>query len=302
MSSDPFHDYLQEIGRVKLLSADEEITLAHRVQAMLHIRATRPEDDWTKKERRTVRSGDRAKHHMIQCNLRLVVSCAKKYQRLANHLELSDLISEGNIGLIRAVEKYDPKRGYKFSTYAYWWIRQGITRAMTYYERTIRLPSNAVTQLGHARSFMIECHRLTGKLPTTEEIAEHCNVPVLTMKHYLVHLQECKSLDQKTRLGDDGSSNIVDLIADPNSLGEREYDLDKDDLQTLTLFLEKLDERSQRIIKLRFGIDGHAPHTLSDIAKQEKISRERTRQIEMRALKRLRRGMSQGSSLGKIYA
>ena len=110
-----------------------------------------------------------------------------------------------------------------------------------------------------------------------------------------------QKLDQKTRLVDDGSS-LVDLIADPSSLGERDYDLDKDDLQTLTLFLEKLDERSQRIIKLRFGIDGHAPHTLSDIAKQEKISRERTRQIEMRALKRLRRGMSQGSSLGKIYA
>ena len=131
MSQDLLGDYLRTIGQVSLLSADDEISLGHRVQAMLRIREERPEADWTKEERRIVRSGDRAKKKMIECNLRLVVSCAKKYAGLdlCKHLEMSDLISEGNIGLVRAVEKYDPTRGYKFSTYAYWWIRKALPAA-----------------------------------------------------------------------------------------------------------------------------------------------------------------------------
>ena len=297
---DPFGDYLQEIGRVKLLTADEEITLAHRIQAMLEIRNTRPEDDWTSKERKIVRLGERAKNSMIQCNLRLVVSVAKKYERLSVHLELADLISEGNIGLIRAVEKFDPTRGYKFSTYAYWWIRQGITRAMTYYERAIRIPYTAVTKLTQARTFMLDQHRQYGKLPTTKEIAEHCDVPESTMKHYLIHLRECKSLDQQAKQGDSDGSNIIDLIPDPNST-EDLYEMDNQDRVTLSATIDKLDPRSAMAIRRRYGLDGYEEHTLLQLAKETGTSRERARQILIRAQMKLRHLMAAGNSLGKIY-
>ena len=304
MSSDLLGDYLKTIGQVSLLSADDEISLGHRVQAMLRIREERPEEDWTKEERRTVRSGERAKKKMIECNLRLVVSCAKKYAGLdlCKHLEISDLISEGNIGLVRAVEKYDPTRGYKFSTYAYWWIRQGITRCMTQQDRTIRLPCNAVTSLNNARRFMLDYRMKHGKHPTIEEIAEYCKTPVNTMKNYMRHIRDCGSLDARTVLSHDDSSTMIDFLADPESLGEQEYKLDDNDRDLIFYQLEKLDRRSQKIIKMRFGLDGYAEHTYLDLAKEENISRERARQIELKAIRKLRVIMSSGSSLGKICA
>ena len=304
MSSDLLGDYLKTIGQVSLLSADDEISLGHRVQAMLRIREERPEDDWTSQERRTVRSGDRAKNKMIECNLRLVVSCAKKYAGLdlCKHLEISDLISEGNIGLVRAVEKYDPTRGYKFSTYAYWWIRQGITRCMTQQDRTIRLPCNAVTSLNNARRFMLDYRMQHGKQPTMEEIAEYCKTPVATMKNYMRHIRDCGSLDAKTVLGDDSTNSMIDFLADPESLGDQDYKLDDDDRKMLFDHLDKLDRRSQKIVKMRFGLDGYQEHTYMDLSKVESISRERARQIELRAIRKLRMMMSSGSSLGKICA
>ena len=304
MSNDLLGDYLKTIGQVSLLSADDEISLGHRVQAMLSIKDERPEEDWTKEERRTVRSGERAKKKMIECNLRLVVSCAKKYAGLdlCKHLEISDLISEGNIGLVRAVEKYDPTRGYKFSTYAYWWIRQGITRCMTQQDRTIRLPCNAVSQLNNARRFMLDYRMEHGKQPTMEEIAKYCKTPVATMRNYMRHIRDCGSLDAKTVLSDDDSSSMLEFLADPESLGDQEYKLDDDDLNMLFQHIEKLDRRSQKVIKMRFGLDGYAEHTYLDLAKEENISRERARQIELKAIRKLRVIMSSGSSLGKICA
>ena len=304
MSSDLLGDYLKTIGQVSLLSADDEISLGHRVQAMLRIREERPEEDWTPQERKTVRSGDRAKRKMVECNLRLVVSCAKKYSGLdlCKHLEISDLISEGNIGLIRAVEKYDPTRGYKFSTYAYWWIRQGVTRAMTQQDRTIRLPCNAVTALNNARRFMLDYRMQHGRQPTMEEIAEYCKTPVHTMKNYMRHIRDCGSLDAKTVLGHDDNTTFIDFLADPDSLGEQDYKLDDHDRDLLMAQIDKLDRRSQKIVKMRFGLDGYAEHTYLDLATDEKISRERARQIELRAIRKLRVMMSSGSSLGKICA
>ena len=305
MSNDLLGDYLKTIGQVSLLSADDEISLGHRVQAMLRIREERPEDDWTKEERRIVRSGDRAKKKMIECNLRLVVSCAKKYSGLdlCKHLEISDLISEGNIGLVRAVEKYDPTRGYKFSTYAYWWIRQGVTRAMTQQDRTIRLPCNAVTSLNNARRFMLDYRMAHGKQPTMEEIAKYCKTPVNTMKNYMRHIRDCGSLDAKALHQNESDSNaMLDFLADPASLGEQEYKLDNDDRNMLFAHIDKLDRRSQKVVKMRFGLDGYSEHTYLDLAKEEKISRERARQIELRAIRKLRVMISSGSSLGKIAA
>ena len=303
MSADLLGDYLKNIGQVSLLSADDEISLGHRVQAMLRIREDRPEQDWTKEERRIVRSGDRAKRKMIECNLRLVVSCAKKYAGLdlCKHLELSDLISEGNIGLVRAVEKYDPTRGYKFSTYAYWWIRQGITRCMTQQDRTIRLPCNAVTSLNNARRFMLEYRMQHGKQPTMEEIAEYCKTPVATMKNYMRHIRDCGSLDAKAVHGHEDGSSMIDFLADPESLGEQAYKLDDHDRDMLFHHIDKLDRRSQKVVKMRFGLDGYQEHTYMDLAKLENISRERARQIELRAIRKLRILM-QGGSLGKICA
>jgi RNA polymerase primary sigma factor len=304
MSGDLLGDYLKTIGKVSLLTAEEEISLGHRVQAMLRIREERPEEDWTKEELRIVRSGERAKRKMVECNLRLVVSCAKKYsgQDLVKHLELGDLISEGNIGLIRAVEKYDPTRGYKFSTYAYWWIRQGVTRAMTQQDRTIRLPCNAVTALNNARRFMLDYRMEHGNQPTMEQIAEYCKTPTHTMKNYMRHIRDCGSLDAKTLLGCDDNTTFIDFLADPDSLGEQDYKLDDDDRNMLFDHLDKLDRRSQKVVKMRFGLDGYQEHTYLDLAKEEKISRERARQIELKAIRKLRVMMSSGSSLGKICA
>ena len=304
MNKDFLGDYLTTIGKVSLLSADEEISLGHRVQAMLRIREERPEEEWTQAERRTVRSGERAKRKMIECNLRLVVSCAKKYasQDLVRHLDLGDLISEGNIGLIRAVEKYDPTRGYKFSTYAYWWIRQGVTRAMTQQDRTIRLPCNAVTALNNARRFMLEYSLEHGKTPTIEQIADYCKIPHLTMKNYMQHIKDCGSLDQRSIFSNTEGSTYLELIPDPDSTGEYEYQLDEEDRYLVFAHVDKLDERSQKIIKMRFGLDGMHEHTYLEISKIMGISRERTRQIELRAVRKLRVLLSTGKCLGKIYA
>ena len=304
MQKDFLGDYLKTIGKVSLLSADEEISLGHRVQAMLQIRNERPEEEWTQAEKRTVRSGERAKRKMIECNLRLVVSCAKKYasQNLNRHLELGDLISEGNIGLIRAVEKYDPTRGYKFSTYAYWWIRQGVTRAMTQQDRTIRLPCNAVTALNNARRFMLEYNLEHGKVPTIEEIAEYCKIPYITMKNYMQHIKDCGSLDQRSILNNTDGCTYLELIADPDSLDAEDYQLDEEDRSLVFAHVDKLDERSQKIVMMRFGLNGMHEHTYLEIANDLGISRERARQIESRAIRKLRVLLSTGKCLGKIYA
>jgi len=303
MSGDTLGDYLKQIGKVSLLSADDEISLGHRVQAMLRIREERPEEDWTTEEKRIVRGGERAKKKMIECNLRLVVSVAKKYasKDFCKHLDLTDLISEGNIGLVRAVEKYDPTRGYKFSTYSYWWIRQGITRAMTQQDRTIRLPCNAVTALNNARKFMLEYRMEHGKQPSMEAIAEYCRTPLITMKNYMRHVRDCGSLDAKTVFGDEDSSSMLEFLADPESLGDQEYKLDDNDLDLIFENIDKLDRRSQKVIKMRFGLDGYQEYTYKDLGEAEGMSRERARQIELKAIRKLRVLFST-NCLGKIAA
>ena len=302
MSNDTLGDYLYAIGRVTLLTAEEEISYAHRVQEMLRIREETKEEDWTPKQRRLVRSGDRAKRRMVEANLRLVVSLAKKYINLTNHLEINDLISEGNIGLIRAVEKYDPTRGYKFSTYAYWWIRQGITRAMSQQDRTIKLPCNAVAVLIAARKFTYDYETEHGTLPQLSQIAEHCDVPKDAMELYLRYASRPRSLDEKAVNHNDGTTTLIELIADPMSDHERQVSLDATEAKFIIDYVNHLGDQAATVIKKRYGIDGHEPSTLKAIGDEMGIGRERVRQIENRTLNRLRVQMMRHNPLKKICA
>ena len=301
--SDSFGEYLASIGRVRLLTADEEISLGHKIQDMLSVKNSVPEDDWSPAQKRIVRRGERAKAKMIQSNLRLVVSCAKKYIRLADTLDLEDLIQEGNFGLMRATEKYDPTRGYKFSTYAYWWIRQAITRGMSQQGRVIRLPCNASTQLTKARTYMLEYKQKHGKLPTIEEIAAHCGSAADTMKHYLQHIKDVRSLNTTAIASDSDSSDLIDLIADPDSFDDDDiYKADADDIGVLRSALSDLDEKTRQILIAYYGLTGEEPLTHAAIAREKNLSRESTRQHHLRALRRLRRVLARDEYLGKMYA
>ena len=301
--SDSFGEYLAAIGRVRLLTADEEISLGHKIQDMLQITRTVPQDDWDTNQKRIVRRGERAKAKMIQSNLRLVVSCAKKYQHMTETLDIEDLIQEGNFGLMRATEKFDPTRGYKFSTYAYWWIRQAITRGISQTGRVIRLPCNANTQLRKARTFMLDYRREHGKLPTIEEIAEHCGSAVDTMKYYMQHIQDVKSLNTSSLANEKETSSLIDLIADPLSYDEEElYKADSTDIDVLNKAFSDLDDNTKQILSMYYGLTGEEPMSHAAIARTRSIGREASRTAHLRALKRLRLVLQRDEYLGKMFA
>jgi RNA polymerase primary sigma factor len=302
--ADSFGDYLQNIGRVALLAPDDEIRYGKQVQAMLTLKAELADGVATASERdqrRIIRMGERARNRMIEANLRLVVSCAKKYSHLDTGMDIEDLIQEGNFGLMRAVEKFDPERGYKFSTYAYWWIRQSVGRAISYYARAIRLPANATTQLRKARTFILTHYNEHGKTPTTAQIAEHCGVPEPTMKNYLRHMNDCASLDQRTSHDEADGASLLDMIADPNSTEEL-YKMTNEDHQVTRDSLSSLPPLYKEVIELRYGLIDGEPQTLLAIAQKTKRSRERIRQIEVQALRRLRLSVNAGYCSPKIFA
>ena len=301
--ADSTREYLKGIGRVRLLTADEEITLGHRIQRMVAIRETIPEAEWTKEQRRTVRVGERAKAKMVESNLRLVVSVAKKWLHVTSTLTIDDLIQEGSMGLIRAAEKFDPEKGYKFSTYAMWWIRQAIGRGISYTSRTIRLPGNGTASLRKAREFLHDYKRDHGKLPTVDQIADHCGVTPSAMQAYLNHMNDCKSLDAQAHINDRDSSSIIDFIVDPNSLDKEDMQLDMQELEILLTCIEKLKPQHQEVLKKRFGLTGECDEmSFVEIGKTLGISRERTRQIEKNAINALKLQLIKVTNLGKIYA
>ena len=303
-SRDTFSDYLQTIGRVSLLTADDEIRLGKQIQAMLRLKEDIRDgkaDGTTPQSKRIIRAGERAHRRMIEGNLRLVVSYAKKYNHLTSTLDLEDRVQEGNIGLMRAVEKFDPERGYKFSTYAYWWIRQSVGRAVSQQGKMIRLPCSANAALKKARTFMIEHYEKHGDHPSTKEIAEHCEVPEETMRTYLRHVKDCTSLDQKARTSESDGAALIDLIAEPKS-EESVYKRGSDEYRNLLDLVEQLPEKQSNVIKMRFGLDNESK-TLRDVGRRYGVSREAARQIETRSLRALRYKMNQGDPLlGKIYA
>lgn len=270
---DPVQFYLRTIGRVKLLSAAEEIELARRVAV-----------------------GDQlAKKKLIQANLRLVVSVAKKYQ--GRGLPFLDLIQEGNMGLIRAAEKFDPERGYKFSTYATWWIRQGITRALADKSRTIRVPVHMVETINNLRKATRTLSQKLDRRPTMDELAREMGIPVKKVKDILAANRSPLSLD--TPYGEDEDNTLAELVEDLNSSTPEDSTAQSLMSADVRKVLSVLTPREREVLILRFGLNDDKPRTLEQVGKLVGITRERTRQIELKALRFLRQ--SQASDQLKDY-
>ena len=286
-SSDPVTWYLATIGREPLLTPAEEIELGNQVQTMMRLLEEAGEIDReiTDHENKLIRIGKRAKQRMMKANLRLVVSVAKKYQ--GKGLELLDLIQEGSLGLERAVEKFDPTRGYKFSTYAFWWIRQSMTRAIACQSRTIRLPVHLSERLTAIRKVSLDLAHKLGAMPNRQEIAEAMAMPIEELDGLLRQSLTTSSLDAPVN-GDEGRSFLGDLIAD--SSGEEPLDRVERGMhqEQLGRWLSQLSDQERQVLQLRFGLEGQERHTLAEIGRQLDVSRERVRQVEIKALRKLR--------------
>ncbi len=287
--SDPVGLYLQEIGRVPLLSAEEEVSLAKRMErgqeAQKALESGRKIDP--KKRARLqayVRDGEEARDHLIRANSRLVVSIAKKY--IGRGVPFLDLIQEGNIGLIRAVKKFEYRRGYKFSTYATWWIRQAVARAVADQSRTIRVPIHMHDQIAKMARLSQEMAQELGRDPSPEELAEKLNVPPEKMKR--IKKAAMRILSLETPVGEDGSSELGEFITDDSSLSPAvaaARSLLREQLEEL---MYSLSPREVRILQMRFGLVDGQTHTLEEVGRKFGLTRERIRQIEAQALMRLR--------------
>ena len=288
-SSDPVSWYLATIGRIPLLTPAEEIELGNQVQAMMTLTedGSREFEDGelTTAQRRLLRIGRRAKERMMKANLRLVVSVAKKYQ--GKGLELLDLIQEGSLGLERAVEKFDPTRGYKFSTYAFWWIRQSMTRAIACQSRTIRLPVHLSERLTTIRKVSLDLAHKLGAMPSRVEIAEAMDIPLDELDSLLRQALTTSSLDAPIN-GEEGRSFLGDLIADSSLDEPLEIVEQRIHHEQLGRWLSHLSEQEQHVLRMRFGLEGNERHTLAEIGRLMDVSRERVRQVELKALRKLR--------------
>jgi RNA polymerase primary sigma factor len=276
--------FLRAISREPLLTPAEEIELGNQIQKMNQLSA-QAEQSLSEDDLKIIKAGKLAKKRMIKANLRLVVSIAKKYQ--GKGVELLDLVQEGSLGLERAVEKFDPTRGYKFSTYAFWWIRQSMTRSIAIQARSIRLPLHLNDRLSLVRkTTQILSHR-NGTTPSRIEIAREMNVTLDDLDTILSQSLKISSLDEPTQASD-GKSSLVDLIADPRyaePLDKLEEGMYK---EQMSKWLMQLSDQEKSVIKLRFGLEDEKPCTLSEIGKIMGVSRERVRQIELKGLRKLR--------------
>lgn len=280
--------YLKEIGRVPLLTAEEEIDLAKRMEAGRDSRQTLSEgmDDWEEREKLLwlVRDGQSATEHLIKANSRLVVSVAKKY--VGRGVPFLDLIQEGNIGLIRAVKKFDYRRGFKFSTYATWWIRQAVTRAIADQGRTIRVPVHMYEQINRLTRTSRQLVQELGRDPTTDEIAEELGVTPRKVEHIMRVSQRPLSLEMP--VGEEEDSYLGDFIEDEDADSPQESAGQQLLREVIDEIFSSLTPREVRILQLRFGlVDGYC-YTLEEVGKKFGVTRERIRQIEAQALSRLR--------------
>jgi RNA polymerase nonessential primary-like sigma factor len=283
--------YLNGIGKTALLSAEDEVELAKRIEAGLYaqhlLEAPKRMGEARKRDLTTiVRDGHAARQHLLEANLRLVVSLAKRYT--GRGMPLLDLIQEGNLGLIRAMEKFDYAKGFKFSTYATWWIRQAITRGMADQSRTIRLPVHLVEQVNKLARIKREMHQIMGREATDEELAEESGIPAEKIADLLAHSRDPVSLDMP--VGADEEAPLGDFIEDSEAMSAENTVIAELMHTDIRHVLATLDEREQRVIQLRFGLDDGQPRTLDQIGKQFGLSRERVRQIEREVMIKLRSG------------
>ena len=307
-TTDAVRAYLHEIGRVPLLSHEDEIVLGKQVQQLMALLAIKealieqlPEEataeatisqaEWAEAAGISeaelsdqLRRGQRAKRKMIEANLRLVVAVAKKYQK--RNLEFLDLIQEGTLGLERGVEKFDPMKGYKFSTYAYWWIRQAITRAIAQQARTIRLPIHITEKLNKIKRVQRELSQKLGRSPNAAEIGVELELEPKQVREYLTIARQPISLD--VRIGDNQDTELQDLLEDDGASPE-DYTVQQSLRQDIFRMLSELTPQQQEVINLRFGMNDGNPLSLAKVGQRMGISRERVRQLEQQALKHLRR-------------
>jgi len=299
---DLVRSYLRDIGRVPLLSHEQEITLGRQVQELMVLEnlESELESDLGEKPdinffaekagisafqlKKKFKSGRRAKERMVAANLRLVVSVAKKYTK--RNMELLDLIQEGTIGLVRGVEKFDPTRGYKFSTYAYWWIRQGITRAIAEKSRSIRLPIHITEMLNKLKKGQRELSQELSRTPTLKELSDYVELPENEVKDLMSRAGQPVSLE--TKIGDGEDTILLDLLSNEIDMPSEQIESDcmKGDLETL---LEQLPELQNRVLRMRYGMDGDDPMSLTGIGRVLGISRDRVRNLERDGLRGLRK-------------
>ena len=297
-TGDSVRAYLRDIGRIPLLEHDEEILLGRKVQRLMEIKEIESEmelpnqDDLAgvlgitlKQLKRELRDGEKAKDKMVTANLRLVVSVAKKYTK--RNMELLDIIQEGTIGLVRGVEKFDPGRGYKFSTYAYWWIRQGITRAIAEKSRAIRLPIHVTENLNKLKKAQRELSQMNGCMPNVFQLSDHLELTVDEIKDLMCKARQPTSLEIK--IGENRDTALIDLLEDetqlPEMLLERQYI--KEDMRSL---IRDLPEMQAAVISMRYGIGDEMlePMSMTAIGQILNMSRDRVRTLEHKALKSLK--------------
>lgn len=297
LSGDSVRSYLRDIGRIPLLEHDEEILLGRQVQQLMTLLEQKKELDLDnqgladargvslKQIKREIREGEKAKDKMVTANLRLVVSVAKKYTK--RNMELLDIIQEGTIGLVRGVEKFDPGRGYKFSTYAYWWIRQGITRAIAEKSRAIRLPIHVTENLNKMKKAQREQSQILGRMPTIFELSDVLGLSVDEIKDLMCKARQPSSLEVK--IGENRDTALVDLLEDEKQLPEMLLEKlhAKESIHEL---LRDIPEMQAIVIKMRYGIGEETlePMSMTAIGQTLNMSRDRVRTLEQKGLRELR--------------
>ena len=297
-TGDSVRAYLRDIGRIPLLEHDEEILLGRQVQRLMEIKAceellSNPNKEQLadslgltiKELRKEIRAGEKAKDKMVTANLRLVVSVAKKYTK--RNMELLDIIQEGTIGLVRGVEKFDPGRGYKFSTYAYWWIRQGITRAIAEKSRAIRLPIHVTENLNKLKKAQRELSQLNGYMPNVFQLSDYLGLTVDEIKDLMCKARQPTSLEIK--IGENRDTALIDLLEDETQLPDMLLDQQfvKEDIREL---IKDLPEMQAAVISMRYGIGDEMlePMSMTAIGQVLNMSRDRVRTLEHKALRALR--------------